>query len=93
MTLPPLATRATEFTPDERRIIAKFLREMRQTRPGEILKLYVPKHDALERSAQRRRIVRALKAGEAPASIAKREGVSEGHVRKMRGRIGAPIPP
>lgn len=86
-----LRTRATELSPEARLIIAKFLREMRAHMPGEILKLYVPKRDAVEQAAQRRRIARALMAGESPATIAKREGVSDSMVVKMRRRLRGSI--
>lgn len=84
---PPLATRATDLTPEARRLIAKFRQDMRAHLPGETLKLYIPQHDAVARAEQRRRILRSLRAGEKAADIAKREGVSERFVRQLRGTL------
>lgn len=88
--------RATEMTAAQRRVLAKAREILRAEFAGETVRLYVPSVDAKERQAQRRRIERALRAGEPPAAIAKREGVHESTVRRMRQRgrlLGAHLPP
>jgi hypothetical protein len=68
-----------------RLVLRELLREMAQ---GEQLRVYVGKIDEEQRDARQGRIEAAIRSGEAPMIIAKREGVSERHVRRMRGRLG-----
>ena len=49
--------------------------------------VYVPGTNRIDREQARSRIVLALQAGEAPTQIAKKEGVTERHVRKLRGTL------
>lgn len=50
-------------------------------------RIYGPQTNRVEREQARARIARALLDGESPAQIARRENVSERHVRKVRGTI------
>lgn len=47
------------------------------------VRLYVPRRDAPQREARRRRILAALAAGELPARVADREGVTLRWVQKL----------
>lgn len=49
--------------------------------------VYVPRTNRAELEQARLRIAQAVHAGEPPAQIARREGVTERHVRKVRGTI------
>ena len=55
---------------------------------GEQIRLYIPKFGGETRKARDERIAAAIVAGEAAPIVAKRESVSERHVRRVRGRIG-----
>lgn len=50
-------------------------------------RIYGPRTNQVEMEQSRERITLALQAGEPPAQIARREGVTERHVRKVRGTI------
>jgi hypothetical protein len=50
-------------------------------------RIYGPQTNRVEREQARARIALALEAGEPPAQIAQREGVTDRHVRKLRGTI------
>lgn len=50
-------------------------------------RIYGPRINPVELEQSRARITSALQAGEPPAAIARREGVTERHVRKVRGTI------
>lgn len=50
-------------------------------------RIYGPQVNRVEREQTRERIALAIQAGELPTQIAKREGVTERHVRKVRGTI------
>jgi len=50
-------------------------------------KVYFPGTNLAERQLASRRIVEAIQHGESPAQIARREGVSDRHIRKVRGTI------
>lgn len=60
---------------------------------GEEVRLYVPKTVPDLRAARDERIARAIEQGEPPQQVARREAVSERHVRRVRGRIGGHFPP
>ena len=62
--------------------------ELRSHFGGEQIRLYIPKFGGETRKARDERITAAIAAGEPPPSVAKREAVSERHVRRVRGRIG-----
>ena len=62
--------------------------ELREMFGGEQIRLYIPKLGGETRKARDERIAAAIVAGEPPPSVAKRESVSERHVRRVRGRIG-----
>ena len=62
--------------------------ELRSQFGGEQIRLYIPKVGGEIRKERDERIVAAILAGEATPSVAKRESVSERHVRRVRGRIG-----
>jgi Mor family transcriptional regulator len=62
--------------------------ELRSHFGGEQVRLYIPKFGGETRKARDERITAAIAAGEAAPSVAKRESVSERHVRRVRGRIG-----
>lgn len=51
--------------------------------------VYIPHTNRIEREQSRERIALALDAGEPASQIARREGVTERHVRKVRGTIRA----
>lgn len=55
---------------------------------GSEVTFFVPKLGAEARRVREERIADALARGEAPASVARREGVSERHARRVRGRFG-----
>jgi Mor family transcriptional regulator len=55
---------------------------------GEEVRFYVPKAATDLRIARDERIAAALAAGESASDVAKREQLSERHVRRVRGRIG-----
>lgn len=59
--------------------------EFRRMFGGELLQLYVPK---IEREQRDARIAAALEAGADPKDVAKREALTDRHVRRLRGRIG-----
>jgi len=50
-------------------------------------RIYGPQVNRVEREQSRLRIATALQAGEPATEIARREGVSDRHVRKVRGTI------
>lgn len=50
-------------------------------------RIYGPRINQVELQQSRMRIAASLQAGEPPAQIARREGVTERHVRKVRGTI------
>lgn len=50
-------------------------------------RIYGPRTNHVDAEQSRVRIASALQAGDTPAQIAKREGVTERHVRKVRGTI------
>ena len=50
-------------------------------------RIYGPQVNRVEREQARARIAQALESGEPPALIARREGVTDRHVRKVRGTI------
>lgn len=50
-------------------------------------RIYGPRTNQVEREQARLRIAQAIEAGEPPAVIARREGVTDRHVRKVRGTI------
>lgn len=54
---------------------------------GEQVRLWVSITPSAERAARRERVVRALKAGEDPAAVAKREGITERHARRLVGQL------
>lgn len=54
---------------------------------GEQVRLWVSRTPSAERAARRERVVRALKAGEDPAAVAKREGITERHARRLVGQL------
>lgn len=62
--------------------------ELRNHFGGEQIRLYIPKFGGETRKARDERIAAAIVAGEPAPSVAKRESVSERHVRRVRGRIG-----
>lgn len=68
-----------------RMVLKELAREWAQ---GEQLRVYVAKVDDEHRDARQERIHAAIRSGEAPTVIARREGVTERHVRRMRGRLG-----
>lgn len=59
---------------------------------GADLLMYVPKFSPERRRAREKRIAAAIAAGEAPERVARREDVSERHVRRIRARFGQ-LPP
>lgn len=68
-----------------RLVLHELLLEMAQ---GEQLRMYIAKVDHKTRDARQERIRAALVAGESNSSIARRERVSERHIRRLRGRMG-----
>lgn len=50
-------------------------------------RIYGPRTNPIELEQSRTRIAQSLQSGETPAQIARREGVTERHVRKIRGTI------
>lgn len=66
---------------------AIFSTQVRRRYGGGDLRLYVPKADAAERQACAERVA---SADAQPVDIAKRERMSERHVRRLRGRFGPP---
>lgn len=96
-----LATAAAEVlvcfqavAPDKREALyqnarAAFSTRVRQRWGGDDLQIYVPKVDAAERRARDERIAAELAAGSDPEGVARREGTSVRHTRRIRGRIGS----
>lgn len=58
--------------------------------PGETVRLFAARTPNHDRLAQRLRINAALRLGESVSAIAHREGISPGHVRKIRARQSMP---
>lgn len=58
-------------------------------RPGELYEFYGPKSTSLTKRERDARITEALRAGQAPNEIGKRERISSQHVRRIRARIGS----
>ena len=54
---------------------------------GEQVRMWVSRTPSAERAARRERVVRALKAGEDPAAVAQREGITERHARRLLGQV------
>ena len=70
-------------------VVSVFSAQLTAMFGGEELRFYVPKTATDLRKARDDRIYVAVAAGEPPSAIASRERVSERHVRRVRGRIGA----
>jgi hypothetical protein len=95
-----LATAATEVLvcfqgvdPQKREALyqnarAAFSRRVRQRWGGDELRMYVPRVDVAERQARDDRIAAGLAAGEDLDKLARREGTTARHARRIRGRIG-----
>jgi hypothetical protein len=57
---------------------------------GQTVRMFASRRPNHDRMAQRLRINAALRLGESVAAIAHREGISPGHVRKLRARQSVP---
>lgn len=60
-----------------------FLGPWLRTFGGETVRIYSPRETQSQRDARRQRIAAALRAGESPRSIAKRENVSASWVHRL----------
>lgn len=69
-------------------VISVFSAQLSSMFGGEEVRFYVPKAATDLRVARDERIATAIAAGEPPATVAKRENITERHVRNIRGRIG-----
>lgn len=72
----------------EQNLAAAIERTLSKISPGEIYKLYGPHTTSDTREQRERRIREALQGGQPPEQIAKREQITERHVRRIRARIG-----
>lgn len=62
--------------------------ELQRMFGGDQLRMYVPRVSAEQRQERDERIGDALEDGAPPDEVAKRERLSDRHVRRLRGRIG-----
>lgn len=82
-----MSNRSTELTEQQRRAMQEARRLLAPHFPGETLRLYVPQQSVEVKLALQARVRHALEQGEAPAVIARREGITDRYVRVLRGRF------
>lgn len=76
--------RHTEMTSEQRRVLEQVRLMLVPHFPGEQVRLHIPKKDE---PAAALRIAEALRAGEDPRTISRREDVSLSWIRKIRARV------